>query len=747
MYPGKEYIGHAGGIYRLVQNMKQFEWFYERARKQPKLAVDTETSGVSWVIDHVAGMVIGWGPDNNYYLPIDHIDSDTGDRIPDQLSWLDIFQQMKILLENPDIVIYTHNWKFDNHMLMNLGIHVTCLFHDSLISSFLLDENVSHKLKDLSKLYVHEEADYYEDRIDKWRHEEAKRRRSALNAMISARAKTYKTDLNYMSSVTKEAVDIIGYYPDEHGVYPVDLKRKLTTTITRLLKTRAATEFEGHWYNKNQKDDISYDCIPLDEIAPYACADTHYTWIINELLIPIIVEDEALFSLYIEETTLCRNLCEIERVGCPIDKEYLESCGPELEAEAGRLEKRIYEQIGYEFNINSPDQLIKALLDAGCELTKITKGSKEKVEKTGNIDFAKLASDSEVLESLAAEHQFAKDIQDYRRAKKIKGTYVDGILGKLDKRNRVHSTIGQLKKTGRMGSSDPNLTNIDNKDTRIRRAFTAPPDTDDLLVFMDFSQIELRLTAHESQDPELLACYPMVGKGKDVHSLTCAEVIMGMDYDEFLANMKDDTGHDSNNIICECNQCVYDFKRKIAKRVNFGIIYGAGQYAIQRQVSTPQRYVSALECKHYITGYLEKYYGVKQWMDRTGRQLRRDGYVQDAFGRYRRLPDILVTTDTGYQHRMIRQGINFLIQGLAADIFKASINRIKKVIRNTDIKLINLVHDELQFIWPRKELHMIPEVKKCMETWDFSVPIVADVSYSETNWASKSKGDVMELAA
>ncbi len=744
MYPGKEFLGLESGVYRLVRTAEEFEWFYERARRQPKLCVDTETNSLSWVKGNACGVVIGWGQENNFYISLDHKDRETGERLPDQIDWLDVYPRMKLLLENPDLIVYGHNLKFDLHMLANLGVWIKGPAHDSLIGSFLLDENIDHSLKFLSTLYIHPEADKWEKHIDVWRVQEARRRKQSLNGLWKAKAQSYKVEPEYMSEVTRQAVVATGFMTDENGKAPKGAKAALTRMIGKILLERAKGEYKDHLFNKSTKEDVSYDFIPIEDMFIYACADVHYTWNLVELLLPLIVAEQQFFDLYINEMVLCRELFLIERNGVKINREYLEACGPELEAEAARLEKVVYAQLGYEFNIKSGAQLISALQAAGCDLTKLTKGSKAKIEKTGNMDFAKFSTDNEVLEELGAKYEFASNIVAYRRCLKIKGTYVEGILDKLDEEDFVHCWFNQNVKTGRLSARSPNLTNIDGKDTRIRRSFTVPRvkkgEPIDIFVFMDLSQIELRLTAHESQDPELLACYPMEGKGKDVHSLTCAEVIMGIGYDEFITNMNDSTGHDANSMICECNSCIYDFKRKIAKRVNFGIIYGAGQYAIQRQVSTPARYVSPQECKHYIDGYLFKYEGVKEWIDRVGRELKRNGFTQNAFGRYRRLPDILTTTENKYKFRMMRQAVNYVIQGGAADMFKIAINRIAKLIRGTGIRIVNIVHDEIQFYFPPNMLHMIPAIKAQMEDWpQLSVPIKSDVSYSLTDWATKTK--------
>jgi DNA polymerase-1 len=250
------------------------------------------------------------------------------------------------------------------------------------------------------------------------------------------------------------------------------------------------------------------------------------------------------------------------------------------------------------------------------------------------------------------------------------------------------------------------------------------------MVLLDYSQVELRLTAHHSQDPTLIAAYPWHAPAQDVHSITCAEVVMDMSLDNFMAIYGDESHPEYEE---------YKWFRNIAKRVNFGIIYGAGPGAIQRQVSTPQRQVSRDECQEYIDKYLQKYVGVKEWIDRTQFALERYGFLQNTFGRFRRLPDAK-SKERWKQGRAGRQGVNFLIQGDAADLFKHAAVRVRKVLQdaNARTKIVNFVHDEIQLYWHREELHLLPAVKAAMEDFSqYSVPIVVDIEVAQYDWAHR----------
>lgn len=247
----------------------------------------------------------------------------------------------------------------------------------------------------------------------------------------------------------------------------------------------------------------------------------------------------------------------------------------------------------------------------------------------------------------------------------------------------------------------------------------------------------MRLTAHWSQDPTMLAAYSptapgWIGKEQDLHTITCAESVMRRPIDEILAIAADST-HPEYSLV--------KFFRNIAKRVNFGIVYGAEAPTIQRQVSTPDRPVTVEECKVYIDGYFQKYIGVRHWIDRTHAFVRQNGWVQNSFGRYRRLPDAK-SSNKWESLRACRQAVNFLIQGDAADLFKHSVVRINKELtkNNAKTRIVNFVHDEIQFYWHKKELDLIPVVKHEFENWpQFTVPIIAEVEMSLTNWADKHK--------
>lgn len=312
---------------------------------------------------------------------------------------------------------------------------------------------------------------------------------------------------------------------------------------------------------------------------------------------------------------------------------------------------------------------------------------------------------------------------------------------------------------------NPNLMNIPGKDETVREGFISPVefycrycslyfyrsqhftgvcpvcgnsdldfDSNFLMLLVDLSQIEVRLTAHASQDPILLRVYQ---EGvEDVHTRTLCE-IFDRDYVE-VANVLNNDSHEDYK---ELNQ-----QRKIAKRVNFLIIYGGGGYTLAAGISTSDRVYTETECEGFINTYFKKYVGVKNWIDRTRAELRRNHFVKNFFGRCRRLPKLknaplMCLTPRGKAEieHMLRMGLNFIIQSSAAELFKILIIRMGKLFQGTRSRLVNPIHDEIIFYLHKSDIKLLPKIKSKMEDWNFTVPIVADFSVSLTSWAKKRK--------
>jgi len=359
------------------------------------------------------------------------------------------------------------------------------------------------------------------------------------------------------------------------------------------------------------------------------------------------------------------------------------------------LAERVYASTGHRFNINSPKQLGDVLFNK-MDLPKPTKHGKGKVISTAQ----------DVLEDLAAHHEVPAIVLEYRQLLKLKGTYLDALPSLADENGRIHTTFNQVgTATGRLSSTNPNLQNIPIRTAvgrEIRAAFVAAPGN--LLMSADYSQIELRLMAHFSQDPLLLDAYRTC---KDIHTLTAAEV-----FEVDAETMDKET-------------------RARAKAVNFGIVYGISPFGLAAQLGIEQRVA-----KEYIERYFARYKGVEAFIATTLEQVRRDQFVKTAFGRVRPIPDIQ-SRNPNQRGFAERTAINTPLQGTAADLIKIAMLRIDAAMRERGLKSVMTlqVHDELLFdVVPEEADAMQQLVKHEMESAaEFSVPIVAEVGLG-ANW-------------
>lgn len=409
------------------------------------------------------------------------------------------------------------------------------------------------------------------------------------------------------------------------------------------------------------------------------------------------VEEAGLIGVYRDiDLPLVPVLARMEEAGVKIDSEVLFEMGRRLEREINEKARDIYEKAGAEFNINSPKQLGDVLFNK-LNLPKPMKYGKGKTISTA-VD---------VLEGLAAEHDVPRLVLEYRQLSKLKSTYVDTLPSLLNQyTRRLHTTFDQANTaTGRLSSKNPNLQNIPIRTEvgrEIRAAFIAEPGN--LLLKADYSQIELRLMAHFSEDPLLTRAFL---SGGDVHKATAAEL--------FGVHV----------------ELVTREQRGAAKTVNFATIYGQGPFSLAAQLGIPQA-----EAKKFIAAYFEKYSGVRQFIDRTLEEARRDGFVHSLFGRIRPLPDIN-SKNFNLRGFAERTAVNTPLQGTAADLIKLAMIRIDRELRERRLKsrMLLQVHDELVFEAPEKEIEPLRAlVRDAMENvCALKVPLVVDISVG-TNW-------------
>ena len=413
-------------------------------------------------------------------------------------------------------------------------------------------------------------------------------------------------------------------------------------------------------------------------------------FILSELLVDRL-DEEGLLELYAKiELPLSQLLPELEYEGVKINTAYLETMGVELDSRIEALKQRLYETAGEEFNLNSSKQLGVILFEKmGLPVIKKT--------KTG------YSTDAEVLDTLAEEYDFVKDILEYRQLTKLKSTYIEGILKVVrPDTGKVHTTFNQtITATGRLSSTEPNLQNIPIKTEegkRIRKAFV-PSNPEYVLVAADYSQIELRVLAHMSQDPVLMDSFK---NNEDIHRRTASEVF-GVPMEEVTKEM-----------------------RRNAKAVNFGIIYGQTEFGLSKELG-----ISRAQAKEYINSYFERYSGVKQWIDSTVQETRRTGVSKTMMGRKRYIKDI---NSKNFNLRSFaeRTAVNSPIQGTAADIIKLAMLKVQENLKghNMKSKMLLQVHDELIFEVPPAEIaSLIVILRECMEhAVNLDVPLNIDIN-------------------
>lgn len=407
------------------------------------------------------------------------------------------------------------------------------------------------------------------------------------------------------------------------------------------------------------------------------------------------LESEELTEVFNEvELPLIKALANMEVLGIKVDKKELESQGEQLKAEITGVSEAIYEKSGTTFNISSPKQLGKVLF----EDLKLPAGKKT---KTG------YSTDVEVLEGLKGQHEIIDDILEYRSLTKLNGTYVEGLIPLIHKDGRIHAHFQQtVAATGRISCTEPNLQNIPIKQERgrlIRKVFI-PENEDWMFVAADYSQIELRVLAHLSEDPSLIEGFE---KGVDIHRATAARVF-GVDEDK-----------------------VTDLQRSNAKAVNFGVIYGMSGFGLGVELG-----ISRYQAEKYIEEYFNKHPEVRAYMDGQIEFCKANGYVTTIMGRRRPVPEINASS---YIQRQAgeRLAMNSPIQGSAADIIKLAMNNCSSRLRDEGLKsgLILQVHDELIIETHKSEAEKVKALlKETMENAvKLKVPLVAEINEG-SNW-------------
>lgn len=462
---------------------------------------------------------------------------------------------------------------------------------------------------------------------------------------------------------------------------------------------------------RSASKEMAMDQVEIEKVAPYACSDADCTLQLSEKLAPLLKEKDCESLFYEIEMPLVEILTEMEMSGIKVNTAYLKKLSDEFADKILELESSAFGLAGQEFNLNSSKQLAFILFE------KLRLPTARKT-KTG------YSTDEEVLTFLSNVHELPLILLKHRELSKLKSTYIDGLIPLVQSgTSRVHTSFNQTATaTGRLSSSDPNLQNIPIRTEygrMIRRAFI--PEDGNIFLSADYSQIDLRVLAHLSEDPVLTSAFR---EGADIHTATAAEVF-------HLPLEK-----------------VTEEQRKKAKAINFGIVYGQQAYGLSQSLG-----ISMAEAQEMIEKYFKKYSGVKEWIERTIQQARTKGYVKTLSGRIRYLPEI--NSKNGAMRAFAeRTAINTPVQGTSADIIKIAMIKIFSKLNGERIRptgqytsasesaqqgnarMLVQVHDDLLFEVPEDASNAIARIaeQEMENAMKLSIPLRIDLK-SGRNWA------------
>jgi DNA polymerase I len=453
------------------------------------------------------------------------------------------------------------------------------------------------------------------------------------------------------------------------------------------------------------KSQITMDAVAVEDVAPYAGADAEIPLRLEKILSERLLENQ-LDKVFDEiEMPLVPVLEDMEFTGIGVDKEFFLTFSKELSERLIEITKTMYKNVGYEFNINSTQQLSKVLFDT----LGLTPPDSSKKTKSGNYSTA-----ASVLEEMRDQHDVVDLLLEYRELSKLVSTYLDALPKQINhKTGRVHTSFSQTGSvTGRLASSNPNLQNIPTKTPlghRVRKGFVAGEGN--MLVSVDYSQIELRIVAHMAKDKAMLDAFR---SNQDIHATTAAAI-----YQVPLVEVTKD-------------------QRRHAKAINFGLIYGMSPFGLTRTTN-----LTLAEAENFVKAYFQEFPGVKAYLDGIRKSAADLGYVETLLGRKRYFPQLKNPATAQVRSRAEREAINAPIQGTAADILKIAMIRLPGAIKekNLQAKMLVQVHDELLLECPEVELQeTIQLIQQVMENaFKIAIPLETDVAYGK-NW-----GDLKDI--
>ena len=571
------------------------------------ICLDTETTSLDPMTAKLVGLSFSVNSGEAAYLPLAHHYAGA----PTQLPLAETLARLKPLLEDANKAKVGQNLKYDWHVLMNHGVNLAGIAHDTLLQSYVLEAHERHDMDTLAARHLGEKTIKYEEICGKG------------------------------------------------------------------------------------AGQIGFDQVAVEHASAYAAEDADITLRLHLAMHPALVAEPNLESVYRDiEMPLLPILARVERNGVKLDADLLRAHSGTLALEMMQLEAKAHQAAGQPFNLNSPKQLGEILFNQ--------LGLKPKKKTPGGAP----STNEDALQELALDHPLPKLILDYRSLAKLKSTYTDKLPTMVNLRTgRVHTNYSQaVAVTGRLSSNEPNLQNIPVRSMegrKIREAFIAEPGN--VIVSADYSQIELRIMAHLSGDASLLQAF---AADADIHAATAAEV-QGVALESVTPDM-----------------------RRMAKAVNFGLIYGMSAFGLSAQLNVERNVAQA-----YIDRYFARYPGVLDYMNRTREQAKTDGYVETLFGRRLYLPEI--RSNGPRRQGAERAAINAPMQGTAADLIKLAMIAVQGWLDETGLqsKLIMQVHDELVLEVPEAELEIVrvglPE--RMCGVAKLNVPLKAEVGVGP-NW-------------
>ncbi|WP_151714546.1 DNA polymerase I [Acinetobacter bereziniae] len=591
--------------YHTVLSQDIWDKVFQHLSTAKRFAIDTETTSLDYRVAEMVGFSLAFDAHDAYYIPLAH----DYEGAPQQLNRETIIQQIKPILEDPNIEKIGHHLKYDAHIFENHGIHLQGWFFDTMLASYVLNSVATrHGMDDVARVYL----------------------------------------------------------------------SHLTTTFEQVAGKGA-----------KQK---TFNQIDIETAGHYAAEDAHVTYRLYEVLERKLKEIPELSGiLHNIEMPVASVLTSMEENGIELDLKFLDQLSVDFANTIQNLENQIIEIAGESFNVGSPKQVGEVLFEKlGL------KGGK----KTATGQYS---TSEAVLEKI--DHPITQLIIEYRGLTKLRSTYTEALVKQANNdTHRVHTSYHQaLTATGRLSSTDPNLQNIPIREEigrQIRKAFIAPKGR--VLLAADYSQIELRLMAHFSQDEALVDAFK---NGQDVHRRTASEVL-GV----ALENVTSD-------------------QRRQAKAVNFGLLYGMSEFGLIRQLGFTRE-----ESQNYIKQYFHRYPGIYEYMQRTRQVALEQGFVETITGRR------LYTPDIDARNMMVRKGaeraaINAPLQGSAAEIIKMAMIEVDKILPKDQAKLLLQVHDELVFEVDEAVADQVAEqIKDVMQkVVTLSVPLEVEVGQGK-NW-------------